>query len=189
MKKRIALFLDKDGTLIKNVPYSVDPKKIVLIPGAGKALRLIQTAGYVPVIVTNQSGIARGFFSEKDLQPVKNTIKKLLKKNGVNLEGFYFCPHHPRGNVSPYNIECPCRKPNPGLLTKAAAELGIDLGNSWMVGDMASDIKAGKRAGCKTILLSLFSNKKNEEATKSKPLFVAKNFNEVISIILKPALL
>ncbi len=151
--RRKAVFLDKDGTLVEDVPYNVDPALIRLTVGAGEALRKLQAAGYQLVIVSNQSGVARGLFSEAALAGVEARLAALLAEYDVHLDGFYYCPHHPDGVVSQYAVACACRKPAPGLLMQAAAERGIELGRSWMVGDILHDVEAGRRAGCRTILL------------------------------------
>jgi histidinol-phosphate phosphatase family protein len=147
---RPAIFLDKDGTLIEDVPYNVDPARIRLAPGARGAVAAWRAAGYALVVVTNQSGVARGLFPESALAPVRTRIEALL---GAGLAGFFWCPHHPDGPVARYAMACHCRKPAPGMLQRAAAALDLDLGRSWMVGDILNDIEAGNRAGCRTILV------------------------------------
>ncbi len=148
-----AVFLDKDGTLIEDVPYNVAPALIRLTAGAGEALRRLQDAGYRLIVVSNQSGVARGLFTEEALRPVEAHLKALLAEYGVALDGFYYCPHHPTGTIPQYAVQCECRKPAPGMLLQAAADHGITLEQSWMVGDILNDIEAGRRAGCRTILL------------------------------------
>lgn len=150
---RKAVFLDKDGTLIEDVPYNVDPDKIRLAACAPEGLRQLHAAGYLLVIVSNQSGVARGLFPERALRGVETRLRELLEQQGVPLDGFYYCPHHPEGIVPAYKIECECRKPRPGLILKAAEELGIDLTRSWFIGDILNDVEAGHRAGCRTILI------------------------------------
>lgn len=148
---RPAVFLDKDGTLIHDVPYNVDPARVELTLGAREGVRMLRAAGYALVVASNQSGVARGLFTSDDLSRVRARIEHLLD---LALDGFYCCPHLPDGKVVAYAIACECRKPRPGLLTRAARELGLDLGRSWMVGDILSDIEAGARAGCRTALLT-----------------------------------
>ncbi len=148
-----AIFLDKDGTLVQNVPYNVDPEHIALMPGAGEGLRQLHQAGYKLIVVSNQSGIARGYFRETALRGVELKLRELLAGFGVPLAGFYYCPHHPAGMIAPYAIHCNCRKPTPGLLLRAAQERQIDLAGAWMIGDILDDVEAGRRAGCMTILL------------------------------------
>lgn len=147
------VFLDKDGTLIEDVPYNVAPDKIRLTNGAAEGLKRLQKAGYRLVVVTNQSGVARGYFPEQALQAVEERLRELLRAHGVVLEGFYYCPHHPQGKVPRYTRDCQCRKPKPGLLLEAANASGTDLSRSWLIGDILHDIEAGRRAGCRTVLL------------------------------------
>jgi len=148
-----AVFLDKDGTLVHDVPYNVDPALIRLTPGAVEALGLLHAAGYRLIIVSNQSGVARGRFPETALAAVEERLRALLAQRGVPLTGFYYCPHHPDGSVAAYAVACSCRKPAPGMLIRAAREHGIDLSRSWMVGDILNDVEAGHRAGCRSILI------------------------------------
>ena len=150
-----AVFLDKDGTLVENVPYNVDPTRIRLAPGAADALRTLASAGYLIVVVSNQSGVARGLFDVSRLAEVERTLDDLLSREGISLDGFYFCPHLPGGSVAPYAIACECRKPAPGMLFRAAEELGIDLDRSWMVGDILDDVEAGRAAGCRTVFVDV----------------------------------
>jgi histidinol-phosphate phosphatase family protein len=152
---RPAVFLDKDGTLIEDVPYNVDPELIRLTDGAVEGLRLLHAAGYVLIVVSNQSGVARGYFEEAALRAVERRLRDLLGAAGVPLAGFYFCPHHPAGSVEAYAVDCACRKPADGLLRRAAREHGIDLARSWMIGDILHDVEAGHRSGCRTILLDV----------------------------------
>jgi D-glycero-D-manno-heptose 1,7-bisphosphate phosphatase len=147
------VFIDKDGTLIENVPYNVDPLHVRLQPGAEDGLRTLQSAGYKIVVVTNQSGVARGYFTEEQVRALGEHITSLLGSRGISLTGFYFCPHLPNGLVRRYALACRCRKPEPGLILEAARRHGLDLARSWIVGDAASDIQAGQRAGCRAILL------------------------------------
>jgi histidinol-phosphate phosphatase family protein len=154
MSNRRAVFLDKDGTVIENVPYNVDPSLIRLCAGAAEGLRMLAEAGYLLVVVSNQSGVARGYFPESAIGPVEDRVRELLAEQGVMLDGFHYCPHHPDGRVAAYAFECDCRKPAPGMLHEAARSLGIDLARSWMVGDIPDDVEAGQRAGCRTVLIT-----------------------------------
>lgn len=151
--RRPAIFLDKDGTVVDDVPYNVDPARVALSDGAGEALRALAEAGYALVIVSNQSGVARGLFPESALEHVARHLAAALAPYGVRLEGFVYCPHHPHGAVGEYSLECSCRKPMPGMLERAAAEHRLDLLRSWMVGDILDDVEAGRRAGCRTVLI------------------------------------
>jgi histidinol-phosphate phosphatase family protein len=148
-----AVFLDKDGTLIDDVPYNVDPARITLAAGAAEGLSALDRAGYRLIVVSNQAGVARGLFPESALGPVRSRIEALLGAVGVPLAGFYVCPHHPAGVVPAYTLACHCRKPRPGMLRRAAREHGTDLVASWLVGDILDDVEAGRRAGCRTVLI------------------------------------
>jgi histidinol-phosphate phosphatase family protein len=149
-----AIFLDKDGTLIEDVPYNVDPALIRLYPDVPEALRRLRAAGYRLIVISNQAGVARGYFEEGALEGVRETLYRLLAAEGVPLDGFYYCPHHPEGVVAGYAVACECRKPGPGLIVRAAREHGVDLGGSWMIGDILNDVEAGNRAGCRTVLIN-----------------------------------
>lgn len=139
-----AVFIDKDGTLIRDVPYNVDPRHIQLMPGAGVALRRLQNEGYKLIVISNQPGIARNLFQENDLLPVNRQIHTLLAPHGVKLDAFYYCAHEPGDG-------CVCRKPMPGMILRAAKDHLIELQISWMIGDILHDVEAGNRAGCRTI--------------------------------------
>jgi D-glycero-D-manno-heptose 1,7-bisphosphate phosphatase len=151
MAKR-AVFLDKDGTLIEDVPYNVDPEQMRLTAGA-VGLRQLHRSGYLLIIISNQSGVARGYFPEAALVAVEQRSRDLLAQLDIPLTAFYYCPHHPAGRVAEYAIACHCRKPEPGLLLQAAIDYDIDLSQSWFIGDILNDVEAGQRAGCRTILL------------------------------------
>jgi D,D-heptose 1,7-bisphosphate phosphatase len=148
-----AVFFDKDGTLVPNLPYNVDIRSIRFSTGAHFCLRLLRDAGYRFFVVSNQSGIARGYFKEDAFLPVAERLRQMFEEAGVSLSGFYYCPHHPEGTVREYSVSCGCRKPAPGLLFQAARDHNIDLSLSWSVGDILDDVEAGRRAGCGTVLI------------------------------------
>lgn len=147
-----AVFIDRDGTLNVEKEYLHRVEECELIPGAGQAIRLLNQAGWLVVVVTNQSGVARGYYREQDVVALHRHIDAELSRNGAHVAGWYYCPHHPSG-VEPYNQPCACRKPLPGMLLQAAGELTIDLSSSWMVGDKLADVEAGMAAGCRPILV------------------------------------
>ena len=149
---RPAVFLDRDGTIIKHVHYLSDPEQVLLLPGAPEALRRLHDSGFACVVVTNQSGIGRGMYTLDRLAAVHDEMVRLLAAEGVILDGIYFCPEAP-GSDDPTLVDHPDRKPGPGMLHKAAADLSLDLAASWMVGDMISDALAGNNAGCLGSLL------------------------------------
>lgn len=160
-----ALFLDRDGTICALVPYLHDPRELRLLAGAGEALRAASDAGYLLVVVTNQSGIARGLFSRRNVESVHEALQRALSAHGVRIDGFYICPHHP-DHTGP----CSCRKPEPGMLQEAAAEMGIDLRRSFMIGDTVEDLIAGERAGCRAVLVATGSGQQQlKERSEALP--------------------
>ena len=150
-KSATAVFLDRDSTLIEDMRYSVAPAKLAPLPGVVSALSRLGKAGHKLVIITNQSGVARGTFSEEALTAFHGHMLAWFEERGVHFAGLYYCPHYPEGPPSKYVMECDCRKPAPGMILKAARELDIDMNRSWMVGDRSPDIAAGRAAGCRTI--------------------------------------
>jgi D,D-heptose 1,7-bisphosphate phosphatase len=181
--KHKAVFLDKDGTLIPDIPYNVDVNKVTLSDGVIEGLQILQSHGYLLVIVSNQSGIAQGFFSVEELNVVQERINRMCSKMGIYLDGFYYCPHHPDGIVSGYDEECDCRKPKPGLLQKAADDMDIDLSRSWMIGDILDDVEAGKRAGCKSILINNGNETEWHPGENRMPEYFAKDLTEAAKLI------
>lgn len=149
-----AVFLDKDGTLIEDVPYNVDPALMRFLPGTAEGLRALHAAGFRLIVVSNQSGVARDYFPESALAAVESRLRAMFAEVGVPLAGFYYCPHHPDGTVLEYAVSCLCRKPFPGLIIRAVREHGLDRAQSWFVGDILHDIEAGHRAGCRSILIT-----------------------------------
>lgn len=150
--RRPAVFLDRDGTIIAHVHYLSEPGQVRLLEGAAEALRRLRAAGYGCVVVTNQSGIGRGMYTEAQLDAVHARLSELLEAEGTAIDGYYHCPVVPTSE-DPTHIDHPDRKPAPGMLLRAAEELGLDLSASWMIGDMVSDALAGQNAGCKGSIL------------------------------------
>lgn len=148
-----AVFLDKDGTLLDDVPYNVDPARMRLAAGARDALATFARMNVPVVVISNQSGVALGKFAEAALVDVERKLHALAAECGARLAGVYWCPHHPQGTVTRYACACDCRKPAPGMIQRAARELGLDLQRSWFVGDILDDIEAGHRAGCRAVLI------------------------------------
>jgi D-glycero-D-manno-heptose 1,7-bisphosphate phosphatase len=147
------VFVDRDGTLTEEVGYVNHPSRLQLLPGAAEAVRRLNRASIPAVMVTNQSGIARGYFSEDMLAAVNAALVEQLERAGARLTALYVCAHHPTEGLPPFRADCDCRKPKPGLLRRAALDLGLDLTASWMVGDKPSDIEVGQRAGTRTVLV------------------------------------
>jgi D-glycero-D-manno-heptose 1,7-bisphosphate phosphatase len=150
---RPAVFLDRDGTLTEEVGYVNHPSRLRLLPRAAEAIRRLNAAGVAAVVVTNQAGIARGYFSVCVLHAVNDALRAQLADAGARLDGLYACMHHPTEGEAPYRAQCECRKPKPGLLLRAAAELGLDLPRSTMVGDKASDLVPARAVGADAVLV------------------------------------
>lgn len=188
-----AVFLDKDGTLVENVPYNVDPERIQLTRGAVEGLQLLDAAGYQLIVITNQSGVARGYFPESALVAVEERSRQLLAEVGVSLAGFYYCPHHPNDVVPELAITCSCRKPEPGMLLYAAHKHDIDIPESWFVGDILNDVEAGRRAGCRTILIDNGNETEWQLSPERSPHYIVTDLTEAAQVItsgdIKPLIL
>lgn len=150
---RRAIFLDRDGTVCEEVGYVNHVDRVRLYARSAAAVRAANEAGFQTVLVTNQSGVARGYFPEWLVGEVHDRIRDLLAKESARLDGIYYCPHHPDVPSKEYGHECPCRKPKPGMLLRAAEEMGVDPRSSYMVGDTIRDIEAGHNAGSTTVLV------------------------------------
>ena len=186
-KKKGAVFLDRDGTIIEEVNYLRHPAEIRLLPGAARALRIMQER-YPLVIVTNQAGVAWGYFDEQRLEEIHRHLEGLLNMEEGRLAGIYYCPHHPEAVCTSYRQECQCRKPKPGMLQAAARDLAIDLSKSYTVGDKLSDIGAGKNAGTKTILVRTGYGKEHEKQIAGSPFcpdYIADNLLAAVNWILQ----
>jgi D-glycero-D-manno-heptose 1,7-bisphosphate phosphatase len=186
---RRAVFLDRDGTVIEDVGYLADPDAVRLVPGAGEAIAALNKAGYLVVVVSNQSGIARGLVREEDVEAQHARLGQLLREFGAEINSFYYCPHHINGVVAKFALECDCRKPRPGLLLRAAYEWKIDLRASFMVGDKWSDIAAGQSVGCKSILVCAMGVPGSARLDRSsnvipRPYAVVRGLPEAVSVIL-----
>lgn len=159
-----AVFLDRDGTLNHDPGYIHRPEEFILFPGVAEAIRLLNEAGYLVVVATNQAGIARGYYTEEDLCAVHRKLRDEIAAGGGRLDGIYHCPHHPTAGDGALTRACFCRKPAPGMLYRAALDLEIDLGGSWMIGDREGDLEAGRRAGCRTALALTGEGRTTQEA-------------------------
>ena len=151
--KSAAVFLDRDGTLNEESGYLNHVDRLKLIDGAAEAVALLGRHGLKTIVVTNQSGVARGYFPETLLPRLHDKLQELLIERGSQLDAIYYCPHHPDVGEPPYRRDCECRKPKLGMIRKAEKEFSVDARKSYMVGDKISDVEFGRRAGCKTVLL------------------------------------
>ncbi|MGY3211402.1 D-glycero-alpha-D-manno-heptose-1,7-bisphosphate 7-phosphatase [Mucilaginibacter sp. HD30] len=175
-----AIFIDKDGTLVPDIPYNVDPKKIILTSNTVGGLQRLKKEGYLLIVISNQSGVERGYFKEEALVNVEAKLQVLLAGYNLRLDGFYYCPH--------YAVKCDCRKPLPGMILKAAQEHNIDLNSSWMVGDILNDVEAGNRAGCKSILIDNGNETEWIGDDFRTPTMTCKSINEAADYILQKQL-
>ena len=152
--KRPAVFIDRDGTINEQMGYINHISRFVLLPGTAEGIRLLNRHQYLAIIVSNQSGVARGYFPMELIDRVHAHMKDLLAKEGANIDGIFFCPHYPRGIVPEYSVECDCRKPRTGLVQKACEEFDIDMKNSYVIGDRCSDIELAERSNLKGIMVT-----------------------------------
>jgi D-glycero-D-manno-heptose 1,7-bisphosphate phosphatase len=183
-----AIFIDKDGTLLTDVPYNVDPEKVSFSPLCMEGLRDLQSEGFMLIIITNQSGIARGYFDVAAFHRLRSHVDTLLREQGIKIHDWFFCPHYPEGKITAYAIDCDCRKPKPGLIKRAARKFNIDLTKSWIIGDILHDIEAGNRAGCRTILINNGNETEWNHTADRKPTHVVSNINEAAEFILQEEL-
>lgn len=151
--KKPAVFIDRDGTISEEVGYINHPSRFRLFPYAANAIKLLNDRGWLAVIITNQAGVARGYFSEKMIHTVHDNLQQNLRDAGARVDAIYYCAHHPSVGEPPYRQDCDCRKPKPGLVTRAARDLNIALEQSWMVGDRYSDIQLARNAGLHSALV------------------------------------
>lgn len=163
MRIRKAVFLDRDGTIVVHEPYLSSPDQLKLLPNVAQGIRLFRECGYLIIIVTNQSGVARGFFDEERLTLIHQKLITTLEDEGAMIDDLYYCPHHMEGTIDRYKVDCNCRKPKPGMLLDAARQHHIDLTQSLMIGDSETDMLAGKNAGCECVLIR--NNRMDERTT------------------------
>lgn len=181
-----AVFLDRDGTIIEHYDYLTDLRQVQLMPAAPAAMRLLRDRGFLLVMITNQSAVARGMLTEKKLLEIHDHLKQMLAEKGAYLDQMYYCPYHPEGAVERYRRDSELRKPAPGMLLLAARELDIDLAQSWVVGDDDRDIEAGRSAGCRTILLENRGSPLVRRGA-APPDFQAVNLKEAANLIVRYA--
>ncbi len=147
----VAVFIDRDGTINVDVDFLSSPQQLQLIPRSADAIKELNDRKVPVFVITNQSGIARGLFSEKDLSEIHRALDEMLRQSGASVTGYYYCPHHPNDGLPPYVTDCDCRKPKPGLLHRAQKEHGLDLTRSFVIGDKKIDMEAGRSVGARTI--------------------------------------
>lgn len=182
-QSRPAIFVDKDDTLLRDVPYNAFPGLIEWLPGAQAGLRRLASAGFELVVVTNQSGVARGRYTEERLARYLEVLARDAAQAGVRFSAIEYCPHHPEATLERYRRFCACRKPNPGMLVRAANRLDLDLAHSWMIGDLLDDVEAGWRAGCRTALIAMHSDQIPPADGVRHPDIVACSFDDAAARI------
>jgi len=184
MEAKAAVFLDKDGTLIPDIPYNVNPDLITLYPGVLEGLYELQQH-FSLFIISNQAGVAKGLFSIQEVKHLMWYMLQLFGQHQIHISGYYFCPHDVHGVINSYTFACDCRKPKPGLLLQAATDHQLDLSKSWMIGDILNDVEAGKAAGCRSILIA--NGNETEWDRAGEPLrtpdFIASDFLEATTFI------
>ena len=185
--KRPALFMDRDGTISEEVGYVNHPSRFRLFPYAAEAVRLLNENGWLAIVVTNQAGVARGYFSEDIILQIHDRVREQLAHESARLDAIYYCAHHPSVGEPPYRLDCDCRKPKPGLIQRAAADFEIDLERSWMVGDRYSDVELAHNANVKSMLvLSGYGRGEWEHQRSSwsqRPDAVAEDLLEAVRVI------
>jgi D-glycero-D-manno-heptose 1,7-bisphosphate phosphatase len=185
---RRAVFIDRDGTISEEVGYVNHVSRYKVFPFAAPAVRALNEAGWLAVLVTNQAGVARGYFAEKLIGEVHGVLAAELEKGGARLDAVYYCPHHPSLGEPPYRLDCDCRKPRPGLIKRAAEDLGLDLGRCWMVGDRHSDTELARNAGVRSaFVLTGYGRGELEHQShgwRHRPDLVAENLLEAVEKIL-----
>jgi len=178
-----AIFFDRDGTLLVEMGYVAHPSQIRPYSFTPEALRMARAQGFFLVMVTNQSGIARGWLSESDLEAVHARMQEMLKPGGAELDAIYYCPHHPQGTVERYRRACECRKPAPGLGYRAVRDLGIDVAESLVIGDKSSDIRFGEALGLATCLVRTGFGEAEEAKIRDERLAVVHVADNVLEAV------
>ena len=182
-----AVFIDRDGTISEEVGYINHASRFRLFPYSAAALKQLHENGYLAIVITNQAGVARGYFSEDMVQNIHRRMTDELTASGATLDAIHYCAHHPLVGEPPYRLDCDCRKPKPGLLLRAARDFDIDMGQSWMVGDRYSDIELAANAGVQSVLvLSGYGRGEWEHQRDNwtiKPDLVAEDLLEAVRLI------
>jgi len=187
--KQRAVFMDRDGTISEEIGYVNHPARYRVFPYASEAVRLLNQSNYLAILVTNQAGVARGYFTEDVIKAVHARLEKELEEDGAHLDAIFYCTHHPSIGEHPYRFNCDCRKPKPGLVTRAAEQFDIDLTESWMIGDRYSDLELARNAGLRAAFVlsgyGLGEWEYQRGVWKTEPDLVAKDLLEAVQLIVK----
>jgi D-glycero-D-manno-heptose 1,7-bisphosphate phosphatase len=180
------VFLDRDGVINEETHYLSHPEQLHLLPGAAEAIRRLNECSIPVIVVTNQAGVARGYFTETEVDAVHARLADMLEQRGARVDRFYYCPHHPTAGSYPYRLVCDCRKPQPGMLIRAARECGLHLPSSYIIGDQVSDLEAGRRVACRTILVRTGYGERSwaEWSETFQPDYVAAHLLDAVEWIL-----
>lgn len=188
MSKRRAVFIDRDGTLNEDVGYPGRPDQVRIFEASFEAVRRLNRAGFTVIVVTNQSGVGRGYFREEDVRTVHRALAEKMSDRGAQIDAFYYCPHHASSSDPAYALDCDCRKPRPGMGRRAAADLGLDLAASYMIGDKVEDVEFGTAVGASPILvLTGYGEQSRRRLTElgRAPAFVAADVLAAVDWILE----
>lgn len=187
MNKNIAVFIDRDGTISEEIGYVNHPDRYSLLPRSAEAIKLINDMGLKAVVVTNQAGVARGYFPEWMIKKVHDRLEELLEEKGARLDAIYYCPHHPTAGEPPYRADCDCRKPRTGMIDTASSDMNIDVKNSYMIGDKITDVEFGHRVGAKGIFVKTGYGRGELElfgdSWTTKPDYIAEDLLDAVSWI------
>lgn len=183
MQAEKVVFLDRDGTINVEKGYLHRPEDLILIPGAAKAIGLLNARGYKTVVVTNQAGVARGYYTEEDVRILHDYLNERLKEEGAHIDLFFYCPHHPQHGIGEYKKECVCRKPACGMLAMAEQYFAVDKAHSYMIGDNAGDMGAGKNYGVKTILVGTGYGQEIKRQGKVPYDYFAEDLTEAVKLV------
>ena len=179
-KKLRACFLDRDGVLIEEVNYLSTPDQIHIFPEAVRALQLLKKNNYKIIVVTNQAGVARGYFNEDSISKIHNEIDRRLKPYNLQIDHYYYCPHHPDGSVEKYTGNCNCRKPMPGMILQAVKDCDLDINKSFLIGDKISDLLAAENSGCQGILVETGHGKEHKKEAMARGFSVFSNIEQAV---------
>ena len=185
--KRRAVFIDRDGTISEEVGYINHPSRFRVFPFSAAAVKLLNQSGWLAIVITNQAGVARGYFSEEMIQTVHDRLQRGLESHGARLDAIYYCAHHPSVGQPPYRLDCDCRKPKPGLISRAVEKFDIDRASSWMVGDRYSDIELARNAGIHSAFVMTGYGRGEWEHQQAnweyQPELIAENLLEAVEAI------
>lgn len=181
MIKNIVCFLDRDGVLIEEVGYLSTPSQVKLIDSSISALKILTSLNIKIIVITNQAGVAKGYFEESKIPEIHKQIDKLLAEHNLKIEKYYYCPHHPNGIITKYSIKCECRKPSPGMILQAINDFNVDIEKSFFIGDKISDIEAANRANIRAVLVKTGHGKEHINSTIEKTVTVK---NDILDAVL-----